>query len=357
MILVSGCQFSAPGERARSNDQCFKPPCETVCPAGETCSSDTPNGLFFRGPALFDDVFVGGVHATAEGGTQAFIVHRDSGGTQAFAPFDAEATTPLEIKEIAAPRVTLRGAAAGSGFLRILDVDTGALHDRIELAVAPIASARFVAGGISILDPEAENLDLALFKDTGVFLGLALRDADGLRLVDESTSITITGDAKEDGDLSMWDRRFVTAGASGTVNASVVTGDGKPFEVTMPIVDKLDDIVAVKSFVSVDIAKPLVVGSGSTVCFRSLAGGRVVAGVSGWVMSGEGSIEVKYSVESCGSVKALAAGNAKIVVEAGGMKKSFPVTMVKAARADAAPAEKASGEEFVGLTPGERARR
>ncbi|MDC3958239.1 hypothetical protein [Polyangium jinanense] len=209
---------------------------------------------------------------------------------------------------------------------------------------------------MSLLDPEAENLGLALFKDAGVFLGLALRDADGMRLVDESTSITITGDAKEDGDLSTWDRRFVTVGASGTVSASVVTGDGTPFEVTMPIVDKLDDIVAVKNLVSPDLAQPLPVGLERNVCFRGISNGRAVAGLSGWMMSGEGSIEVEYVTETCGLVKALAAGKATIFVEVGGVKKSFPVTMAKAAKADTAPAEKTSGEELVGLTPGERAR-
>ena len=357
MILVSGCQFSAPGERAFLNEQCPTQPCEVVCPSGETCSPDTPNGLFFRGASLFDDIFGGDLRATAEGGTQGFFVHRNSSGTQAFAPFDAEASAPLEITEAAPPRVTLRGNVEGSGFLRILDPETGALHDRIELAVAPIGSARFVGGGMPFLDPEAEHLDLALLKDAGVFLGLMLRDANGMRLVDESTSITITGDAKDDADTSTWDQRFVTVGASGTVSASVVTGDGKPFEVMMPIVDKLDDIVAVKSLLSLDITQPIPVGSGHIVCFRGLFGGRVVAGLSEWKMSGEGPIEVKYATESCGDVKAITAGNAKIVVEIGGMKKSFPVTMAKAAKAGAAPAEKASGEAFVGLTPGERARR
>ncbi|MDI3284034.1 hypothetical protein [Polyangium sp. 15x6] len=358
MIFLSGCQLSAPGERALSNDQCFTPSCETVCPAGETCSSDTPNGLFFRGASLFDDIFGGAPRATAEGGTQEFIVHRDSEGKQAFAPFDAEASSPLEIAELAAPRVTLRGAAAGSGFLRILDVDTGALHDRIELEVLPIASVRLTETPMSFFDPEAAGkFDLALFKGSSVRLGVALQSADGAGLVDESMTVTITGDAKEEvAAVPEWDKRILTVGAAGTVSASVVAGAGAPVSVTMPIVDVLDDIVAVKNTVSADLAKPLPVGSGRNVCFRGVSNGRAVAGLSGWVMSGEGSIEVNYAAEACGVVKALAAGKATIFVEVGGAKKSFPVTMAVAAKRDEAPAEKASGEEIVGLTPGERAR-
>lgn len=357
MILVSGCQFAAPGDRAGSNDQCFTQPCETVCPAGETCSPDTPVGLFFASDSLFGELFgSAGPHPVAEGGTQRIQVFRDKDGFTPFSPFDATATTPIEITQVDAPSVTVRGGAAGSGFLRIIDPDDGALHDRIAIQVLPITSARITDTSMALFDWEgSETLDLALFAGSGVSLGLLLYGGESTRLVDYSTTFTITGDAMEGGDVALWDQRSVTVGASGSVSVSVKTGSGMPFDVTMPVVDKIDDIVAIKNVFSKDLSQPLDVGSEQMVCFRGMADTRVVAGLS-WVFSGEGQIEAKTLDAMCASIKPLAVGNASIVVEAGGMTKSFPVTMKASAKANA-PVEKASfpREVHLGPTPGERA--
>ncbi|MRG91129.1 hypothetical protein [Polyangium spumosum] len=361
MILVSGCQFAAPGDRASLNT-CATPPCEVVCPEGETCSPDTPNGLFFGSDSLVGTLFGGGgPHPIAEGGTQTISVFRDANGTKPFSPFTADAEAPLEIAEVEAPSVKVRGAAAGSGFLRILDPDDGALHDRISLQVLPISSVRVTDATMAVLDAEgAQKDELALFAGTNVELGLLLfgeapNGQGPVQLVDDSTTIVITGDATDSGEVSSWDRRRVTVGASGSVNVSVKAGAGEPVDVTFPVVSEIDDIVATKSLFSTDLTQPLTVGKANSVCFRGLSGARVVAGLS-WAYSGDTKIEVEPVDAMCASFKPLAAGNASIVVEAGGLQKTFPVTIVAAVKGEA-PAEKAPspGEVRPEFTPGERA--
>ncbi len=80
----------------------------------------------------------------------------------------------------------------------------------------------------------------------------------------------------------------------------------------------------------------------------------MVAGLS-WKLSGEGGIQTE-AFEQCATVKALAAGKSTVIVEAGGFKKSFPLTVVAAAKGEA-PAEKAPLPSRVssGSAPGERA--
>src|SRR5712692_3228335 len=119
-IVLVGC--AAPGERAGTCGF-FCP--ETRCPGGESCSTDTPSGLYFGGDGT------GRPGVTAVGGRQTLTIYEGERGAELTRPFDASSTDPsLRVVSIRAPRVTLEAVTSGSAYLRILKPGTEFLYDR-----------------------------------------------------------------------------------------------------------------------------------------------------------------------------------------------------------------------------------
>ena len=105
------------------------------CPAGETCSPLTPNGLHFIGNQLADDLNLVGPAPTAIGGTQEVALQYDRGDGILIAldlPFtaDDDGGHGVKVNATSGSVVTISGEGSRTNYLRILDADDGTLFDR-----------------------------------------------------------------------------------------------------------------------------------------------------------------------------------------------------------------------------------
>jgi hypothetical protein len=347
-IVLTGCL--APGERAESRTCTSDGTCVTKCPTGETCSPDTPNGLFFSGSNTFMNVFDSSPKRTAVGGTQTILASGvDSKGSSFGVDFDAAGTNVIGIESVAPPGVTVRGEGEGSGYLRLVEQGTDILYDRIELTVGAVARIHAVPAIEFQHDPfGAPSLDWALFAGSQVNLGVMLRDAGDTTLVDESMSIALSGSASGSPHTNQWDELTASAGNAGQAILTATIG-GQSFDETLPVVDTLTDIVTISN----DALKPLAAGTERQICFRAIADKYAVAGAS-FILDASGALTPEDTSTSCILVKANAAGTGTVIVESAGIKRSFSIPVVKSLAADA-PSQKAEARPR-GPVPGERAR-
>jgi hypothetical protein len=166
-----GCTGTVSGDRAAHGG---------ACPPGETCST-TVAGLTFVGEALFDDgatrlgpIARGGRFdlgiATLDGTPlppfrfefEDGTVMAPTEGTGAFN--DGRSTVPVDGWQ------SLRGLAAGSTTVKVVDAATGELFDQIEIAVVEIAEIRLTnahAPGEPFSPGTSEALGVELIGDDG----------------------------------------------------------------------------------------------------------------------------------------------------------------------------------------------
>ncbi len=324
LTFLSACAL--PGDGAASGD--------LTCPEGETCSSKTPDGLWFSGAGFFDELFDEGPHTIASGGTQTITVLASNTSIDHFTnPFHAETASPLVVEDTNPPTVTVRAEGSGSSYLRIVDPGSLDLYDRISIGVASIASIRVTPVEATWFDPGAAfDLDWALFAGASLDLGVVLRDSSDNRLVDESLTFTISGGASENGSQGTWDTSSITIGSFGTADVFAQSGGGDTFSHNMPIVTTIDDAVIVENAFSTNTSLSIPAGAERVYCFRGLSGNRAVAGLS-WSISVDGQITAKHADASCFNVKATTMGNATLFASAGDFKKAFPITITTSAAA------------------------
>lgn len=330
-FLLAGC--AVPGERALDGGG---------CPAGETCSSWTPDGLSFMGAPMSDVFAGGGVPPIAAGGKQTVTALIDSGNTQEpYAGFK-EATTPMpriaSIDAVAPPTVVVQGNEEGTTKLRLLQPGTNILLDRVDIQVAPIKQVTLFPKELVIVsDPEAPWAVLANSEDE---LVTRLWGDKDLRLVDETISLTpATGQAQREA----WDLFKVTAPASGTASYQVKTW-GATFTAEASVVSKIDSIELSQFLITQ--SEPIKVDTtqeSPLVCFTAMTGGAAVAGAT-WKFTSSPGVEVlpaspdkpDVTLASCTVLKGVASGPATITVEASGVQRTFNVTVstggMKAAR-------------------------
>jgi len=344
-MFLTAC--GSPGDRAAGGEG---------CPPGDMCSSKTPNGLWFTGASFFDGAVDSGPKTTAVFGTQTIEVLASSSLTDTFSEvFTAESTAPLLVNVTSPPNVVVSADGEGSGYLRIIDSETGELFDRISIKSAIPQSVRVAPVEAIKYDPDAaEKMNWAIFSGASLDFGFMLFDFTNNRLVDENITVDIGGDASETFGSSNWDIRPIQANAVGFADINVHTGDGQVFPKGMPIVDTIDDVVLVPSTLGSSTSQSIVTGKDQIYCFRGLSGNLAVAGLS-WSVSTQGSISAVLEEASCYRVKAGATGSATLVASAAGFKKSFPIT-IKANAVDPAPASivAPAPKASMGPAPGER---
>lgn len=253
------------GERANTGE----------CPAGETCSPATPNGLDFVGNKLANEILLSGPRATAVGGTQVVALQYNRGDGVYVAldlPYTADDDGGLGIKVLGTTgsQVTIGGVNSRSNYLRILDAD-GLLMDRKELTGAALESMEIVptdyesipAGTPIAFAPGARKIGVALFGDVQKSSGPVSE-----RIIDTSMKVELAGATR-----SAWDQLDVDA-VVGTYPLSVTAGDKPAATLDFVVVDAADSVVAINP-------PPSMQPNGSaTVCFQASSGNRYIAGLT-----------------------------------------------------------------------------
>ena len=345
---VAGCAL--PGERNAADGK---------CPEGEVCSPDTPQGLSFWGPAMFDS-FGGGPSPMVAGGAQRITVEDPASSEEGLDAFDAAATGSLTIGEVTPPDVTVLATEAGEGYLRILEPGTDDLYDRILLQAEAAKDVEMVPATSWLLDPEIAPDGWALFAGAPVEIGVRIQGAAN-RLVDESMSLTASGATLSEGPESRWDTASVVPDASGDVLLTAKLGDGTSHPWTYPIAEKVDEVVRITTALSSDEDNLVSPSEGRFFCFRAVAGNLAIAGVP-WTFTAEAGVELEPT-GSCVTVKSKITGDHVLTVKAGDVELLFDFEVVGAGQKVMKPgAGRPTGAPAMWTTPvyrptaGERSR-
>jgi hypothetical protein len=296
---------------AASNDPAGGDRTDGECPPEETCSPDTPNGLYFGSEALGDSPLelIVEPHRTAIGGTHTVSVWLDADGNTEFTGFEAKSAGPsFEIAGVASNFVEVHGLAEGTDYLRLVETGTELLYDRINLETSGITRAGIIPGrgqlaGDSELHDAAEPA-LLYHADTQYNLAMALFDADSVRLIDESVDVNLgTGFAR---DPERWDRISTPSLAAGTYSFNIVAGDGLTYNAQIDVVDAVDTVTWIAGVgLSTPPDAPLPVGQSRTYCFRASAGGTPVIGGT-WTFTSPSLMLSDPLLTNCVSVTAQA---------------------------------------------------
>lgn len=325
-LILAGCTLA--GERSQTGN----------CPPGETCSDKTPNGLALLGTKLGDNP-LGPMQplATAVAGTQQLtVVTGATGGAPAFTlPFDATTTSPsLAVTDVAPPKLTVEGLAAGTSDLRLVEPGTQLLYDRLPLAVAAVATVDLRPLVYSVATSDADfaansGAGWAMLAGGTDDLLVRLGAGDGTRIVDQRMTIAATGSAFASGQMLAWDTLRVRAVGAGEGTLVVRTGDGTTHPQTVPLAAAVDDVLWVSALGAVAPNGTAVVGAAPIYCFRAVSGTSLVAGAT-WSYTATFGLTLTASVaKNCVVVTAGAgASGGALTVTASGVSRDFTVAFV-----------------------------
>ncbi|HJZ87314.1 MAG TPA: hypothetical protein VKN99_19205, partial [Polyangia bacterium] len=326
-LIGAGC-LPWPGDRGLTG----------ACPDGETCSPDTPKGLWFGG-----DYFGPGPGITAVGGTQSITISVANGDQLVpFArAFDARTTgSALRIAGISPPRVTVSALARGSGLLRILEIGSGHLYDRIEIDAEPIDHVAVVRDLDDwrvhwLADPVTMEEPFALFAGAApIPVELRLVSLDDVWLVDESTHVEASAPTMV--TQSDWNHVGISASAAGLVTLRVQAGDGVARTVSIPVVDRIDDLVLSPRIVRPP-AEPFAVGETRRFCFRAISDRLEVLGLKRWSYQATGGVTLTLfglgeANPQCVDVTGQQPGSATLTVATANAQKTISLVVASMMR-------------------------
>ena len=262
LLVVPAC---VGGERADTNQ----------CPAGETCSPETPAGLQFIGTSLLGGFVVDGPLATAIGGTQEIQLDEEP-ALAVYTPFELAYTVDddgglgVRFDHQNQNVVTVRGVASRSNYLRILDPTTNELFDRKMVDAAQIDSITLVPVTADTV-PAGMPIAWATGRvDVGIALSGQVQESSGPseeRLVDTSMVATLDG-ATQRG----WDALELANASAGTYALSVTAGNLAATSLGVDVVEAPDALAAIDPQPTIE--------AGNDVCFAATNAGRFVAGLA-----------------------------------------------------------------------------
>jgi hypothetical protein len=344
------------------------------CPAGETCSPATPEGVYFGGAVLGDDPVNRVVEPwrTAVGGVQTLAMFTDEHADHPFVGFTALSAGPsFAVTSTAGNLVAIQGLKTGTDFLRLVDAskDPAELYDRVALQVAAIDQLAIVPMQTDLASDKElyQTVRPALVYSTkrvDARYVIALYDSSDVRLVDESLGVTLGNGFTR--DLDRWDRFRQTAVLPpGTYNFQVALGSGDSGTVSLTFVERADAVKWVAGTGADQQVAPsegVRQGRSLTYCFRAENAGRPMLGET-FVYSVSGGIVLADPAadSNCVTVTGKTVGSATLSVLAGDASLSLDVP-VKAAKAlegtplPAAPADHAvdspvGGERALSAAP------
>ena len=330
-----------------------------VCPAGETCSDQAPDGLFFLGAARADS-FGGGVAVTAAGGTQTIkVLLGNNTSSPAFdRAFDAVTSDDkvAKISSITPPSVVVSGESAGTTSLRLLEAGTPRLLDRVSINVGSIDQVTVFPRELFLVAAD-DGTPWALLSGARAPMVVQLKAANGERLVDEKLSLTAaTGTVT----AKAWDLFEITAPDSGDASFTVEAGKGS-FTAKAPVVATIDAIESSKLLNQLGADGTLEASQEHLLCFVSKSAGVTTAGAT-WKFSGTETIAITPgdpSIEgesSCVQLKGTQVGPAKLTVEASGKTQVIEINFVKPTNQSGRAIHAGSAARLLGAaSAGERA--
>ncbi|MFT3693327.1 MAG: hypothetical protein QM831_09325 [Kofleriaceae bacterium] len=314
------------------------------CPAGETCSPKTPNGLAFVGASFSDTFEITGPSPTAIGGTQNIEIQLYNDGQDLDLPYtaDDDGAAGVKVDHQAGPIVSIVGMNSRSNYLRIVDASNGELFDRKMLTGASVDTVKLVP---TTTETVPANMELAFMTgnvELGVALSGAVQEDSGPqqeRLVDESMQLQLAGATQK-----AWDALELPSAQAGTYSLSVTAGNRPAATLDVPVVDHLDLLVT-----DADNDTSIVHGQSALVCFDGITASRYVAGLT-WHFLVDNT-DTASSLGNCIMITPLAGQNSVTVVgSAAGMSATATLSVGNSARRGTARAAKK-----LAPTAGERA--
>jgi len=282
------------------------------CPAGETCSPLTPDGLQFVGASFSDTLFQSGPHPTAIGGRQQIELLELHGHAYG-ADVDGGS---IRVDSTNSNVVTISGVTAGSDYLRIVDAD-GLLMDRKELAALPLD--RIVLGPTLW---ESIPADRAVAFPTGLRRIVVALYSGTERIVDDNMSLELAG-------ATRWSWDSVKGNlVAGSQSLTVTAGDKPAATLDIVAVDHADTVQVQAN--QPDTATP---NYEVQVCFEALAAGRYVAELEwSYAVNGEPVGGSNVLVPNCLSVQTTQNdGELAITATADGKSATHTLAIVTAA--------------------------
>lgn len=304
------------------------------CPAGETCSDQTPTGLQFIGNSLYGELLLSGPRPTAIGGTQAIALQYERYDGVDIAldlPFTADDDGGIGVKvdAISGSQVIVRGAGSRSNYLRILDGD-GLLMDRKELTGAALDTIALIPADYEKVPADRLLAFNAGTREFGVALYGDVQTSSGprsQRLIDTSMELQLAGATRKG-----WDALQINA-AVGTSLLAVTAGDKPAANLDIVVVDHADSVAVMQPAPSTIVAN-----QSESVCFEAVAGTRYVAGLT-WTYVVDGQTTVKDDGDlqrNCVSVSTQkTTGTIAIQATAGGQTTAMALTVAAARPAPA----------------------
>ena len=296
----------------------------TNCPETESCSDATPLGLSFS-TRDFGGLFGGPPIATARGGTQQIEVTDRRTGSALSTLFAARASSgAFSIASVTPPSVTIRGEAAGSALLRITDVASDQLLDRVALSVAEITAVD--AGVSSELGLSGE---IALLLGGTAYITVSLSNG-GTPLVDRGATATSDSPDIVRVTSASWQSASILALAPGTAGVTVTAG-GSPHRAVasirvVEVIDGIEPASASDGFTAVD--QPVPQTDGATICFLARSGGANVAGAHWLISSTLASVHVDETwFANCRSVQPTTVEPFELRVAADGQTRRYAMTV------------------------------
>ncbi|HEY4056916.1 MAG TPA: hypothetical protein VGM39_09910 [Kofleriaceae bacterium] len=294
-LLAVGC--AEPGDRAGANG---------ACPAGETCSDDTPAGLYFLGTSIVGELD-GGPKTTAIGGTQEITVETETTVIGDYdpltLPFIADDDGGLGAKVVnhAGAIVSVQGVATRSNYLRILSASTGELYDRTMIDAAEIKDVVLTGELFESIPAYADSVWFIGEQVVGIALMGDVQGSHGpesARLVDTSMTVTAAGSNR-----SEWDTLHFANAQAGTISVHIAAGDAAPRDLSLEFVDHADAIQLVDSDGVDDTVATVEAGHTGVVCFAATNAGRYIRGAT-WTFTRDGVTSASDFGHSCISIDA-----------------------------------------------------
>ena len=224
-ISLPGCAL--PGVRAESG-----------CPAGQTCSSEAPNGLDFLG-AAFSDQIESGVGTIASGGTETItaLTGIDADSPPFAGDFTVTSADPDEIAigSVTPPSFTLAGDAPGTGLVQLFQPGTTLLLDELDAAVEAISSVTVFPIELDGFEPSVTSFALLAGTSVPLVVRLEGKGAED-RLGDEGTTVASSTSFAQ----NAWDNVDVTSSTAQTEASFSIQAGGSSFAATVQVVGLVD---------------------------------------------------------------------------------------------------------------------
>ncbi|HEX4450580.1 MAG TPA: hypothetical protein VH143_06910 [Kofleriaceae bacterium] len=296
------------GERADSGQ----------CPAGETCSPETPDGLNFIGTDLGGALELGGPSPTAIGGTQEIALENDDVPLSFPYTVDDEGGQGVRFDHQNGNVVTVVGAGSFSNYLRILDASTSELFDRKLVIGAQIDRVALIPSGLETVPTSTPVVYAAGPVDIVVALFGQVQESAGPtdeRVVDTSMIASLA-----DATQPAWDTLAFANASAGDYAMTITAGNLAARSLTVTTVDGADAIA------QIDPSSTL--APGDDICFAATNAGRYVANLK-WSFTVDDAAEV--GVGNCISPD-IDHGTVNVTASAGGQTATVSMTVVQAAK-------------------------